>query len=259
MTEDISFDRIIVPLSLRPISRLALQFIAQLARALGLELLVQFQRDENLLALAGMPGMREFRIQQRAWQKFEIGQLPLDLDLAAGAAERLFREVSRASGITGRFEITALAHGLRVPGSTQRDIHVVYEPEDPVERLGYSLLQSIETQLAAGTTFLVMPGKFDLRSTHLTALLPSQADPAMVVARRIAEASGMTPQVMEIGASADLSAFIANPVFAQSRLVVTGRLPSDQAARLLRDLATLGSVPVLRISKVVANHNAGRD
>lgn len=255
MSREIRFERIIVPLSLRPVSRQALEFIVQLARALGLELLGRFHRDESLLTLARVPGIREFRVRDRTWQKLEIGQLPVDLDVAARTAERLFHEASRALGIEGQFEIAAHAQEARAAGVTRHDIQVVCEPGDPVEHLGFSLLQSIEAQLAAGTTFLILPGTIDLRPAHLTALLASPTDPTMAVVRQIAEAAEMTSQILQTGAGDDISNVISNPIFAQSRLVVTGRLPSGKAAHLLRDLARSGSVPVLSIGGNGTNHD----
>jgi hypothetical protein len=252
MTEDIRFDRIVVQLSLRPISRSALAFVAELARSLGTEVLAQFQRDESLLNLVEFPGTREFRVLERAWQELAVERIPLDLDLAARTAERLFREASRSSGITGRFEITERPSQ---PADVARgDILVIYEPEAPIERLGQSLPQLIQSQLSAGTTFLIVPGTIDPRGADVTALSLSPVDPALALARRVAEATGMNPQVMELGASPDIAAIIAHPALARARLIVSTRLLSNGAARLLYDLARLRSVPVLCIGETEPAH-----
>ncbi len=258
MTEDVRFDRIVVQLSLRPISRSALAFVAELARSLGTEVLAQFQRDESLLDLAEFPGTREFRVRERAWHELAIERIPLDLDLAARTAERRFHEASRSSGVTGHFEIAARPHGSQPADVARRDILVIYEPEAPLERLGQSLPQLIQSQLSAGTTFLIVPGTIDPRGADVTVLSLSPDDSALAVARRVAEATGMAPQVMEIGASPDIAAIVAHPALARSRLVVSTRLLSDGAARLLYDLARLRSVPVLCVGETEITHTDQR-
>jgi hypothetical protein len=97
--------RIVVTLDSAEVDRAELERLARLARRIGARLEGVFVEDSDLLRLAGLTFLREYRPTSQRAEPFEVGRMQQELRAMARRAERLLSEYAEHSGIECSFRV----------------------------------------------------------------------------------------------------------------------------------------------------------
>src|SRR4051812_10134819 len=116
--------------------RATIRAAAELAQFLGLALHGVFLEEQALPELAGLPFIREFRLETGAWQRLDRARLADEQQAAASEARRLLDEAAGALGVAGLFDVVTGDPALFIAATSQAgDVIVVAQPRLPAERL----------------------------------------------------------------------------------------------------------------------------
>jgi nucleotide-binding universal stress UspA family protein len=213
---------------------------AALARWLDAELHALFVEDEALLALTALPFAREISPLSFRWRPLDSGRLEADLRAAAERARRQLAETAAAHGIQPKFEIRRgdIAEHLQT-ACAATDIVVIAVRRRPEASLGGRRLREAARRSAA-SVLLLPPGPVPARGP-IVALAEGDSDPALSVARSLAETAGERLIVLPPDSAASLETLAAALDAIGERLIVTG--DAANAAWL----ATTRGVPVLAV------------
>ena len=171
---------------------------AEVADLLRVDLLGYFIEEQDLLDLAAMPFVREFRPLGGGWNRLDAVQLARDLDHAARAARRLFEQATRRLGAAAHFR-TARGLLAETVGSILRtgDIVIVAESSHPAEQAGGRVDALMQAAFASAAAVLVVPRQIARRNGDVVAVAPD--GPALAVAATIAAAAREGLTVIETG------------------------------------------------------------
>ncbi len=181
----------------------ATRLAVELAELFGAELLGLFIEDIGLSHFSAMPFAREILALGGDWRRVEQDRFRTQLELAAACAEHGF---ARAAGRRnpGRFQVMRAGAAGLGEFSRAEDILVLRAPTaaDWVAEPQASLLEAAFLSHAA---VLLAPGSPVLARGAVAALAMSADDPAVEVARVIAQAAGEPLDVIEWPALGGLS------------------------------------------------------
>ncbi len=115
----------------------SVRIAAEVADLLRLELFGLFIEEQDLLDIAAMPFVREFRPFGGGWRRLDANQLARELEHASRTARRLFTEATKDLGSLARFHSVrgTLAETIASILRTG-DIVIVAEPPHPAEQAG---------------------------------------------------------------------------------------------------------------------------
>ncbi len=237
----------------------AMGLAAEFARDFDLDLLGVYAEDETLLRFAEFPFAREIRRLTHDWHELDPGRLSDELNVQAEAARRHLRQVLDRMGLRGGFEVRR--------GDPIHCVTEVCSAQDAIVMtvscgLGQApmtaLLPAAERSAAA---VLVLPDRMVRHRGPIVAVAAREDDPAVALARALAErqharllvlATGVDAEAAAEGEVRPLASLAADDVLRAlatirgERLVV---LAPEAAARIGTEgalrIAAAGAVPVL--------------
>jgi len=180
------FRRILLDLPGRAADAGTIRAVAELAGALDAELNAMFVEDEDLLALAGLPFVRELRLPEHAWHPMVPDRIAQDMRQAVAQARRMLADAAAAAGIHSRLEVLRGEASRRPVGNDPDDIVVVCEPARSGERtLGTFARRRHAAYHSVAAVMFMPPGGAPARGA-VAALVGSADDPALATAARVA-------------------------------------------------------------------------
>lgn len=205
MTQSIEFRRVVLGLHRGSADPASLQFAAEFAELLRLDLFGLFVREDSLLKLAELPFVREFRPLGGGWHPLSVEQLGRDLDLAVSAAQQLFRAATATMRVASSFEIV-MGSMARVLATVPQagDILVITQPNTPADRLAEPFASLLDSALKSAASVMLVPARIARSRGPVVAIAQGPADPSIEIAAAIAAA-------------------------AKEKLVVVGRSAQDEA------------------------------
>lgn len=188
MESQANFRRMVLGLPHSARDYVSVAFTAELADLLGLDLVGIFAEDEELIDLALLPCVREFRFSGNGWHRLEVEQLARSASQAVAEARRLFADAAQARRVGVRFDIVKGKIGDAIGSqSTPDDIIVVIEPQNPAERVTYQFMRFMELALNAQSAALLVPSRVSRRKGPVVAVASSEHDASIQVGLKIAE------------------------------------------------------------------------
>ena len=176
----------------------SVRIAAEVADLLRLELLGLFIEEQDLLDLAAMPFVREFRPLGGGWCRLDAAQLARDLDDASRSARRRFTEAAKGLQKTAQFQTVrgsladTIASILRAG-----DIVIVAEPAHPAEQVANRFGALMRAAFRSAAAVLIVPRHVVRRSGAVVAIAASPDDPAIAAAAAIAVTAGEDLVVVE--------------------------------------------------------------
>lgn len=247
MPKQPTFRRLIVGVQPRPPDP-AMRAAAELARRLNLDLLGLFVEDKSLIGLAALPFAREIRPFGGTWHAIAVDELMQEAAQAAQRAERQFNDLVRGLPTPTRFEVRQGSpadsiHAVSMAG----DVIAIIEPDNPGERFSHQFASVCAAALRSAAAVLILPATVARDRGPVVALAGDHDDPAIAMARGLAQAFAEETVVLPLSAATPMCA----PPSATSRMgeqliVVTRGSLADET---LSQLAARRRVPVLVIER----------
>jgi len=168
----------------------SIRVAAEVAGLMGLKLIGFFVEEQDLIDLAAMPFVREFRPFGGGWARIDAEQIARDLAHASRAAQRLLAAAARESGAASRFHSArgALAETIASILRTG-DIVIVAEPPHPAAQASPRFETLMRAAFASAATVLLVPRRIVRRSGDVVAVATSPDDPTPAVGAVIAAAA----------------------------------------------------------------------
>jgi len=184
------FERVLLVLDLDSPHRDAIEVATRFAELLNLNLVGLFALDNALQQLAAYPSAREFVSAGSTWRPIDLDRLVHEQMLAAKAATRVFRELTRAIGVPTTFEIVT-GPSLQAFVSTSRalDILVVAEPTRASAAATRAFSLVFDAAMHSPASVLLVPRSVRRRTGPIVAIAGAPDDPGMAVASAIAAAA----------------------------------------------------------------------
>ncbi len=177
MSESDGFRRLVLDIGHGAADAAALRAAEAFARLLGVELHCVFIEDEAVLALAGLPFAREYRLPTHDWSPIDASALAAELRHAAVQARQLLDRTLGDDGVPRAFEVLRGEPAACLAGLCRTD--------DIVVRVGPQARGA-----APLASCLLLPRGFQPRGGAVVAVMAGDDDPALEVACRIAAAAG---------------------------------------------------------------------
>ena len=248
------YRRLVLGLGPGHVDKRMLRATVEFARLLELEMLGVFVEDQALLGLAGLPFARELRLPDYAWQPIEAQRVAADLRAAAEQARKMFDRESTAQGIACRFEIRRGDPATLVCSLVEEsDIIVVAEPRSAIERVTAATARAQTAAAKSPAAVLFLPPSAHPTSGPVAVFAASAADPASVLASRIAAAAGedsilISPPKRGIS---DPVALLSRALgYRHERLIILARGTAGTSDETPPLLVAERNVPVLSIEPV---------
>ena len=168
----------------------SVRIAAEVAALLRLELLGLFVEEQELLDLAAMPFVREFRPLGGGWSRIDADQLARDLDHASHSAGRRFAEAAKALQTRARFQTIRGSLADTVASILRTgDIVLIAEPAHPAEHVAGRFGALMQAAFRSAAAVLIVPHHIVRRSGAVVAIAASPDDPAPAAAAAIAAAA----------------------------------------------------------------------
>jgi len=250
--EPTPFRRVVLGMGPGSIDLQMLRSAAEFARLLELEMLGIFIEDPAVLALTDLPFVRELRLLDRAWRPFDALRVAADLRAAAEQARRQFDREGAAVGVACHFEIrrgdpATLTSSL----SDETDIIVMAEPATAAERATTTVVRAQRAALTSPASVLFLPATVPPRKGPVAVFAASAADPAHILASRIAALAGEEAVLIpppRSPSSSKLASLLASALAGRhERLVVMTRGMGGSSDDTPLLLAAERNIPVLSI------------
>jgi hypothetical protein len=185
------FKRMVLGLPHSARDYVSVTYIVEFADLLGLDLIGIFAEDEQLIDLALLPCVREFRLSGDGWHRLDLEQLTRDTNQAAADARRLFADAAKTLRGTVQFDLVKGQVGEAIElQSMPENIIVVIEPKNPADRVTYQFRHLMETALNAPAATLLVPSRISRNSGPVVAIATNGRDVSIQVGLRVAEAVG---------------------------------------------------------------------
>lgn len=210
MAEPLKFNRIVLGLPHHRPSR-GMQFAAEMARLLQLDLFGLFVQEEYLFGVASLPFAREFKFLGGGWCPLDAAQLSRDMEIAAKSAERAFADAAKTLRTTCQFEVVRGSMAEAIASvSRANDIVLLTEPNS-AEFVTPQFFALLEAAMHSAAAVLLVPGRIVRHSGAIVAIATAPNDSSIDAARTIADAAKEELVVIEAFQSAgkgDMSAIL---------------------------------------------------
>jgi len=195
------FRRLVLGLQLRA-SDISMQYAAELAGLLRLDLVGLFFEDTSLKHLAAIPFAREIRPLGGDWHPIDIDRLARDIDAVAHGIERIFTDAAKRLATRHQFEIVRgpLAETL-LSMSRSDDIVMIVEPLSAAERATQQFVGLMQAAFRSRAAVLIVPPRIVRNKGPVVAIATGADDPSIRAAAAIASAAGEALAVVDIGAT----------------------------------------------------------
>lgn len=190
MPTTIAYRRAVLGLHRRHIDPATFNFVSEFVDRFRLDLHGMFVSDEAVLGLAEMPFVREFSRLGGAWQPLDPQRLVSEFEAEAREAERMFGELKQRLSAACTFEVVRSGAARAMEAVSSRDIMIVPEPSDPVERLLQPFARLFAEAFKSRAAVLLLPPRVARGTGSILVLAVSPDDPAIGTAIAIAVASG---------------------------------------------------------------------
>jgi hypothetical protein len=200
MNGEPTFTRVVLGVSHTPLNPSALRFAADFADMLDIELLGLFVKDTAMLALPGLPFIRELNTLENKWSQIDPARLSEDVDLAARQAHRRLRAAVRVPRPRLTFEtlegdvVSALAAIVH-----KGDIVILPEPRRAQALLAQTIERQAEAAFLAQASVLLVPDMRVPQQGPVAAIARHSHQSGVAAAVMIAVAAKASLLVVDIG------------------------------------------------------------
>jgi hypothetical protein len=192
------FSRIVLGLAHHRPSH-GMQFAAEMARLLRLDLFGLFVQEESLFGVASLPFAREFKFLGGGWAPLDVEQLSRDLEIAARSAQRAFTDVARTLPTICQFEIIRGSMAETIASvSRAGDIVLLTEPASTDKWVAPQSPAILEAAMRSAAAVLLVPGRIARHTGAVVAIATKPDDPSIAVASAIASAAQEELVVVEL-------------------------------------------------------------
>lgn len=211
-----------------------IRLAAQFASSLDLDLHGVFIEDTSVLALAGLPFVREIRLPTHEWQAIDAERMQAELRHAATTAQRTLHDIAAAAGVANAFEVLRGEPGETFSAMLARgDIVAIAAPSHAGARLAPGFVRLHAAAHVSSASVLLLPLGHLPAPGPVVAILAGADDPALALAAQLA-VSAKQPLTMFLPRD---SAPVTPDVTGMPRSHVTmRRLAGLQAADVLHAL-----------------------
>ncbi len=169
----------------------ALRSVAEFAKIMQMSLLGLYAEDPQLIGLAALPFVREFRPLGGGWRPLDVDRLSREIRLAAECVEQQFARTAEEMSIDSDFMVVkGSASNMIATISEAGDIVVVAEPTSPADRATHQPTMLAEAAFRSAAAVLFLPHRVARRTGPIVAIATEAGDLAVRAAIDVATAVG---------------------------------------------------------------------